>query len=168
MIKNLPATLAGVEFLFERYDKLTVAAYRKAVWEVFCRILEQTPQFTGDAVASWTIGIDAPDWQNYAGTGRYDKVNPKQRGDRAMIEFAKSVNKTKLFQIKRNTKVYIANGARGDTDHGKSSPLYMMDLQDEEYWVAKLRAVNKPYETAAETILLHAWKLDPNELREFL
>ena len=50
-------------------------------------------------------------------------------------------------------RVYFSNMAHGDNDGGKSSVYYMKTMQDINYWQAKLRAVNQPYETAQETIM---------------
>lgn len=164
IVRNLPQVLAGLDIQIEKVKALHVAAFRRAVWEVFQNILENTPQFTGQAAASWNIGIDAPDYTIDAGVGddqhltksaNLSHAGARQRGDRYWIEYARIKNKQRLFLIKAGTKVFITNAALGDTDHGKSSERYMESLQDATYWMDKLRAVNKPYETAAETVALY-------------
>lgn len=178
MIKNLPAVLAALDFQIERVGKLHIAAFRKAVWEVFCNILVQTPQFTGRAVANWNIGVGAPDLtfdpagddQRVTKSGYLAKGKSlRQRGDHYWIDYAKEKNRPRLFLIKGSTKVFISNAARGDTDNGKSSEMYLESLQDPAYWMQKLRDVNKPYETAAETLILfNMRRLDLGELEPFL
>ncbi len=178
MIKNKAQVLQRLDLFVERYERLTVAAFRKAVWEVFCRILEQTPQYTGQGVASWNLGIDAPDNTYDPGvgddqvltkSGYVSRAGIRARGDNYWIEYAKIKNKQRLFLIKRDSRVFITNAARGDTDNGRSSEMYMESLQDPGYWAVKLRNANKPYETAAETLLLfQIGKLDLGELGPFV
>lgn len=142
-----------------------VKLYRQIVWEIFQRILAQTPQGTGLAVANWKIGIGSPDlsWdpsegddQRFTATGNLSRVGRRAKGDPKWIQQALDHNKFLIRQIKAGDKVYISNAVRGDDDHGDSSTAYLADLQEAGYWAKKLRGVNKPYETAHESAIFVA------------
>ncbi len=154
----------GIDLWVKRSEEMFIADFRDLVWAVFCRILVQTPQYTGKAVANWNIGVGAPDesFQDNLGDpreaeqdyrGDWHPVPTQERGDSEWIEVAMARNKPKLALIKRNTRVYFSNNVVGDNDDGKSDVLYLSSLQDAGYWQEKLREVNKPYEIAAESVL---------------
>ena len=155
----------GVDLWVKRAEALFVAEYRRVVWDTFNRILNQTPQYSGAAAASWNIGIGAPDYSFVEYNGKVKTqalpnsafseniLVPRQRGDRAAIQAAQRRNKPKLDLITRRTRVYFNNAVRGDNDRGRATELYLEALQDPAYWKEKLRAVNQPYETAQESIM---------------
>lgn len=162
--------MAAIDELIRRTRDALVAEYREVVWEIFCRILEQTPQFTGRAVAHWDIQVDG-DTSYFQNDSIGKDVNPlsgrhkksgafyKQdtalrRGDSTYIEVAKARNKPKLKNIHRGSVVRFTNNVSGDTDNGTRSEFYLQELQDRDYWLDKLRGVNRPYETAQESIAL--------------
>lgn len=163
--------MAAVDEMIRRTREAFVQDYRDAVWAIFNRILEQTPQFTGRAVAHWDIQVDGNTSyyrHDYIGkvvnpnTGRHKKDGTfyKQdaalrRGDQTYIEVAKARNFPKLALIRRESVVRFTNNVEGDNDNGASSTYYMQALQEPTYWAAKLRHENKPYETAQESI---AWE----------
>lgn len=167
---NFRKDIAGVNEMITRTREAWVDEYRGVVWEIFCRILEQTPQFTGRAVAHWDIMVDGAGtpFQN-DNVGKFvNMLNPTRRkngrftkravaqhkGNPEFIEIAKARNWPKLQQIHRGSVVQFVNAVEGDTDMGASSTNYMKDLQSESYWLKKLRSVNKPYEVVAESIAL--------------
>jgi hypothetical protein len=155
-----------------------MSEYREVVWEIFCRILEQTPQFTGRAVAHWDIQIVSP--EGFVRTpppfddpnvgrvvnmvdprrtkkGRFTKRESAQRkGNPMFIEVAKARNKPRLALLRRYDSVRFVNDVQGDSD-GRPSGFYMKELQDPGYWKEKLRSVNQPYETAQESIGVVQW-----------
>lgn len=169
--------------LIRRARETLVAEYREVAKTIFRRILENTPQFTGRAVAHWQVGIDAPDNsfqdENIGKVvnllkGRHKKDGTFYKQDRALekghptyIEVAWQRNLPKFDQIKRGSKVFFTNAVMGDTDNGESSEFYMQDLQDAGYWLKKLRSENKPYKTVQETILMYRLELAivPGKLR---
>lgn len=171
--------MAAVDELIRRTREAFVEDYREAVWAIFCRILEQTPQFTGRAVAHWDIQVDGNTsyFQNDDIGKQVNKVDPQrrksakhkgqfvkrqvaqQKGNPQFIEIAKARNLPKLKLIHRGSVVRFTNNVQGDDDtggpQGKKSTFYMRELQEPTYWKAKLRAANQPYETAQESI---AWE----------
>lgn len=155
MIKNPFMVNHGIELFMRRVREAPINAFREIVWVTFCRILEETPQFSGKAVANWNIGVGAPDFSYDPHVG--DKVGlhdlAHQRGDNEWIEYAKFRNAPKVKQISRDLKVFICNGVEGDDDNGRSTELYLDSLQDPGYWAVKLRSINQPYETAHEAII---------------
>jgi len=156
--------------VIRRAEETLVAEYRDVAREIFWRILNETPQFTGRATAHWQVGIDAPDLSyqdDSVGkvvnmlTGRHKKNGQFYKADSALskghqdaVMAAWARNEHKFDLIKRRSKVFFSNNVQGDTDGGKSSENYITSLQESGYWVEKLRGVNKPYETVAETIML--------------
>lgn len=161
--------MAAIDELIRRTREALVKEYRDTVWAIFCRILEQTPQFTGRAVAHWDIQIDGDtSYFQDDSIGRVvNIVDPKRRrngrffkseaahrkGSDQFIEIAKARNWPKLKNIHRGSVVRFTNNVRGDTDNGTRSEFYLQELQDESYWLTKLRKVNQPYETAQESII---------------
>ena len=47
--------MAAIDELIRRTREALVMEYREVVWEIFCQFTDQTPQFTGRAVAHWDI-----------------------------------------------------------------------------------------------------------------
>lgn len=152
------AALDGITMFMKKVEEAPIAQFRDFVWAVFVEILVQTPQWSGKAVANWNIGVGSPDynWDDNVG----DKVdlwatNARQKGDQEWIEYAKFRNHDKVYGpggIKRREKVYITNSVWGDDDKG-GSMMYLQALQEPGYWQHKLRAVNRPYEVADETLI---------------
>lgn len=147
----------GISLHMKKVEEAPIAKFREFVWVVFCEILEQTPQWSGKAVANWNIGVGAPDysWNDDLG----DSVdlwgtNVHQKGDDPWIMAAMVRNWPKVQEIKRREKVFITNSVWGDDDAGRASSNYYLEaLQDPSYWQQKLRAVNRPYEIATETMI---------------
>ena len=83
----------------------------------------------------------------------YKKDVAHRKGHDEWIEVARRRNAPKMLQIQRGTHVYFSNKVHGDNDMGRSSVFYMKSMQESTYWLTKLRAENRPYETAQETIL---------------
>lgn len=168
--RNVFQVNQGVDLWFRRVEDMVVAQYRKFIWEIFKRIVRETPQYSGKAVANWNLGVGAPDYDfndSYGdepvmsyltkGTHRwYSGLEaPHQKGDQKWIRVALNRNRPKLMQIERRTKVFINNGVEGDNDGGATaSNLYLQELQDGSYWAKKLREVNKPYEIAQESVII--------------
>lgn len=155
--------------LIRRVEEAFVAEFREIAMEIFWRLLQETPQFSGRAVAHWQVGIDAPDYFRDDSLGTvFNTVQPRQKkrggfykadsafqkGDDKWANVAWMRNEHKFALIKRRSKVYFTNNVHGDTDLGKSSEEYLQSLQDSGYWLHKLRPENQPYETAATTIML--------------
>lgn len=153
----------GVDLWFKQGRGILVANYRDLIWEAFLQILRSTPQWSGKAVANWNISIGSPNfnWDDTAGDeamAHMGKALAHERGDekwmRVARDRARRVVGPKGVNIKYGDKVFISNGVEGDDDGGVGSVNYLQDLQDPFYWHHKLREVNKPYETAQETILI--------------
>ena len=156
---------------------VSLKQFRAAVWALFNELLVQTPQGSGRAVANWKIGLDAPDLSHddtlgdepeildtKAG-GTYARWGHRRKGDRKWIQHALDENRHlveagsrgSVSRIRSGTRVFFSNNVQGDTDHGQSDTNYFASLQKGEYWAAKLREANKPYETVAETLIKFKW-----------
>lgn len=137
----------------KRLQHQSTEAYKDYVWHLFTAILENTPQYSGKAVANWVISTGSPDL-TYDPTfgdepkvamvdGEVQVVPTRQKGDREWILKAIRRNSPRLPTIKSGTPVFISNVVADETGFA-----YLDDL--EINWRQKLRAVNHPYRTAAE------------------
>ena len=170
-IKNLPKVMQGVDLSFKKVKYATDESYRNFIWEVFKRILRETPQWSGKAVANWNLSIDAPNYNfddklgDEIGSAGYNfeqglaerSAATHQRGDERWMRVARDRARPVMRSITTRSKVFISNGVRGDGDE-VGAELYMQALQNEGYWAYKLREVNKPYEVAQESVVIIAMK----------
>jgi hypothetical protein len=117
------------------------------------------------------VGVGAPEFFQDDGLGDFVNVlngrhkkngqfykadMAHQRGDDKWIYYAWERNQHKFDLIHRRTPVYFTNAVSGDADGDWDEDEdynYLDALQDSGYWMQKLRSVNKPYETAAATII---------------
>lgn len=149
-----------------KIEEAPIAAYRKVVLRIFTRIVAQTPQFSGRAVANWNIGINVPDLgvdQNMGDDlemtkGGHVKESTRHKGDPKWMVESLERAKYVIRRIKRGDIVYITNSVRGDSFNrkGGGSAAYLKELQNPATWASRLRAVNKPYETAIESAMFVA------------
>lgn len=162
-VRNKDRVLRELELRITRMRDIPDELYREVVGKVFRRILRQTPQFSGAAVAHWTIGLGSPNTFYDPGLGRSDlrlarsaagETRPLARGNRYWIDVAWRREKPKIEQIKKGRAVYITNGVLGDTDNGRSLESYITSLQDPSYAAAKLRPENQVYEPVQDSV---AW-----------
>ena len=168
MIKNRAKVARDIQIAMDRVADAPVALYRGIVWEIFTRIVAETPQFSGRAVANWNLGINTPDMSFGANMGedidlstsRFKKSTEnfssphREKGDPKWAQEALERARYVLRRIKRGDKVFITNATRGDNDGGQSSEAYLADLQRPGYWASKLREANQPYETAMESAIM--------------
>lgn len=155
-VANKTNTIGQLNVAIRRLENARVAVYRDVVWKVFLRILKQTPQFSGAAVAHWTIGVGKPATFYDPNLGRRDlklmrtmsgELRPLQRGNSYWIDHAIARERPKLQTIQRGSTVYITNGVLGE-----GGELYMEMLQDPAYAAKKLRDVNRPYEAVYDSV----------------
>ena len=120
MISSLRQNLGDIEFAMDKTRFLTADAFRNYVWQVFLRILQNTPQSSGRAVANWNISANSPDFTVYSQGGKieyvsgdnFDKMHSTQgargfgrleshrsQGFPEFIEVAKRRNKVKLYGV---------------------------------------------------------------------
>lgn len=167
-IKNLPQSLQGVDLRIQRVRALPTEMYKAFVWEIFLRILRKTPQYSGRGVAHWNLSVGAPNFTTYSGLGddnteqRRDgqvarSVAAHEKGDERWERVARNRARPIKNAIKSTDKVFISNGVKGDDDE-VGAELYIQALQNEGYWVQKLRLVNQPYEVAKESAIIVAQK----------
>lgn len=160
-VRNKAKTVRDLNLALTRLEESPIALYRQAIWEIFTRIVMQTPQFTGRAAASWNLGINSPDLSFDAGMGDdlkfseagWLKKSNREKGDRKWASESLERAKYVLRRVRRGDKVYISNAVRGDNDGGASSEAYLASLQNAKYWGEKLRLANQPYETAMESAI---------------
>ena len=158
-VRNIFTVNTGVDLAMKKTRDLTADQFRDFVWQVFLRILRETPQFTGAAVANWNLSKGSPNFDYDPSLG--DDLDPymhtaRERGDRKWIEVAQRRNRPILRSITYKDKVFISNGVRGDDDDGRGVEAYMEALQDPAYAARKLRLVNQPYESAQESVIVVA------------
>ena len=147
-------------------EDVTLRRFRRAVWAVFTRLLDTTPQFSGRAVANWNIGVDTPDLTFEDDVGDFDEsVSPigsaRQVGDQGWIEYAKAKNEPRLALITSRSRVFITNTTRGDAfkgDKREGPTYYLLDLQSPERWANVLRDENAAAERVADVMLKQSWR----------
>lgn len=148
--------LIGLEI--KRLQEQATSEYRWFIRSVFERILEQTPQFSGMGVANWNIGINSPNSKFDDSLGddisRRDVDKARQKGDRYWIDVALKRNEAALNSIKPSDTVYITNSTLGKWAKKGRKRYYIEDMQ--QNWQQMLRAVNRPYEVAAESAAIIA------------
>lgn len=147
-------------------EDVTLRRFRMAVWAVFTRLLDTTPQFSGRAVANWNIGVDTPDLTFQDDVGDYHDGGHlmddfRQVGDREWITYAMAVNKPRLALITSRSRVFISNTTRGDAfkgDKREGPTYYLLDLQDPTRWANVLRDENAAAERVADVMLKQSWR----------
>lgn len=184
MIKNQKGVVKDLYAWVDAADGVAIAHYRGGLNALFTELLETTPQSSGRAVANWKISIGGPDLSWDPDVGDSPEVNStkdggmhvtwghRQKGDRKWIDYARFDQGSKLTRGSpkggRNTsknsnrvqlgdRVFFSNRVQGDDNFGGAgSTYYLDDLQHD--WAGKLRAVNQPYQTVAETLLRFSWE----------
>ena len=76
MVKNLSSLERGIGVMMRRVEESYVAEYRQFVWAVFVRLLYETPQYSGTAVASWNILLSDSVGPEGGPTGYKSDVQP--------------------------------------------------------------------------------------------
>lgn len=166
MVKGGSTVSKALQAFAGKADGVILRRYRMAVWAVFTRILDTTPQYTGRAVANWNIGVGSPDLTFDDDVGDLDESvspmgDPRKVGDRGWIDYAIARNKPRLALITSKTLVYITNTTIGDPFRGdkREGPRpYLLDLQSPDRWVNILRAENAGAERLAELMLHQTWR----------
>lgn len=169
LVKNPDKISRGIDLWIGQVRNVSVAQYQDFVWEVFKRILRESPQYSGKAVANWRLGIGGPDLsfddslgdeeavdvvEDKNGQHRSTAVATREKGDEKWARVARDRARKVMLAIRYRDKVFISNNSLGDD--GK---LYMAELQDAAYWSQHLRVVNQPYETAKESIVAVALQM---------
>lgn len=166
-IKNMPQVLQGVDLKISRARALPTKMFQDFVWDVFLRILRESPQYSGKGVANWNLSVNAPNFGFNDDFGDDDtgidknfspvSIAPHEKGDSKWMIVARNRARPIKNAITSKDRVFISNGTRGDGDD-VGAELYMQALQSEGYWAYKLREVNKPYEIAQESFVVVAMK----------
>ncbi len=154
--------LAGIDKWIKDTQEEISYVYQGYVERAFNSLLMETPQWTGNAVTNWRVGIgavnntfddfllrdeertfhsDAPQHQIVEIEPKYKKGHPKA------IMMAKSINRTAILKIKLENNelpdVYLSN-----TSKSLSGKSYIQYLEDG----GNLRAVNNPGAMVAQTV----------------
>jgi len=162
LVKNLPQIQGGIDLWIKRVDETWLAEYKDLVRSILGRLVRQTPQWTGNAAANWNVGVGSPDdsytvfydESDIAGDDGDDLSSTRHKGHSTAVSRALRRNEARIASIRRGDKVFFTNAAQGDDDMGRAGTTYYLEaLQNPTYWAAKLRAVNKPYETVQESLI---------------
>lgn len=159
----------GVDVWLKQVKGVAIDQYRAMVWEIFLRVVRETPQYTGKAVANWNISVGQPDFSFDDSLGDHDDwfdapspedsgTNPedlRRKGDRKWMQVAWNRNRPKMEAIRFNDRVFISNGATGDSDtHNQAEGFaYIEAIQVPGRWRQRLRDENQPYETVQESLI---------------
>lgn len=182
-IKNKDSVVKELYAWVDAAEGVAIDQFRGGLKALFNELLETTPQSSGKAVANWKISVGGPDlsWDpdvgdqpevsSTKGGGLHVRWGHRQKGDRKWIDYARAEQASKLTRgsprgdrnankssnrVQLGDRVFFSNSVQGDDNFGKaSSTYYLDDLQ--HGWAQKLRDVNKPYQTVAETLLRFNW-----------
>lgn len=142
-----------IQIATKRLQNQKTEVFRKYVWALFLRLVENTPQFSGAATANWNIGVGSPEGGFDPGLGVFNtasqnwrgvsKVGVQHKGSRPSLLVAMRRNLNKLVSIQPGTPVYITN----------ETP-YLEPLQHN--WRDVLREVNRPYEVIEQSAVIVA------------
>ena len=160
----------GIDVWLKQVRGLATDEYRDMVWEIFLRVVRETPQYTGKAVANWNISVDQPDFSFDDTLGDHDTwfdppdtkdsghANPedlRHKGDRKWMQIAWNRNRPKKDAIRYGDKVFISNGATGDSTSGNPDEgfAYLEAVQEPGYWRRRLREENRPFESVQESMI---------------
>lgn len=162
-LRNRPKFLSQHELQVRQVEGVATAQYREFVWALFRRIVNSTPQWSGKAVANWNLSVGAPDYSFNSSYGDPTEIvngnfeAPHEKGDRKWINHCLARNRPVYQSIRYRDKVYITNNTTGDPDgvfDGDGAYDYLEALQNSDNWLQRLRAVNKPYETVQESVIV--------------
>lgn len=177
MSDNLYKFNQGVDLWLKQVKTMSHEQYQDLVWTLFLRLVRETPQSSGKAVANWNISIGTPnmDFDDSLGdppietSGTYTHGTKRGlptvhleaahvKGDRKWETVAWNRNRPIKNRIKYTDKVFICNGVMGDekAGDGHTTFAYMQAMQNPEYWAQNLRLVNQPYEMVQESVLIVA------------
>lgn len=147
--------VTGLDQAFLELENQITDAIRGLSVVAWNRTLEQTPQFFGRAVASWTYSVGAPVFvDRSAAAMKLVSYNPRHyndddefagrsKGDREAIGIANAANLGHDSDFRLGDTIYFANGA----DHGEGD--YVADIERGEIG---LRPVNQPGRMASRAL----------------
>lgn len=163
LVKNMAQVNRGIDLWIKRTDETWLAEYRDLVRAILGRLVRQTPQWTGNAAANWNVGINSPDTtftvyydESDIGDDGSDDLEGvgRHKGHSTAVSRALRRNETKIATLRRSDRVFFTNAVQGDDDLGRAGTTYYLEaMQNPTYWAAKLRDVNKPYETVQESLI---------------
>lgn len=117
-VENLAEVMMGIDQWVEAVEDLADTTFRGLTAKAFRYILEGTPEWTGDLVASWRITIGAPA-SGYTPTIFKEAelgglvINPEPFSrvtpNHAAVQYALSIAKGQLAFVTLGTEVYISN-----------------------------------------------------------
>lgn len=133
VVSNLQAFRNSIKSAKGRLDGTVTDRYRKFVRQILKDLALQTPQWSGDLAASWQIVSGAGQVPlTLAATPfkveNFRSIEPKQKGDRAAVNYALQANEFVLKSLRYNSIVSIQN-----------TNSTLNELTEEE-----LRKVNRP------------------------
>jgi hypothetical protein len=160
----------GVDIWLKQVKSVATEQYRDMVWEIFLRVVRETPQYTGKAVANWNISVGQPDFSFDDSLGDHDiwfdppdpegsgVAHPddlRRKGDRKWMQIAWNRNRPRKDAIRYRDRVFISNGATGDSVTGDPNEgfAYIEALQQPGHWRKRLREENLPFESVQESLI---------------
>lgn len=130
------------------------------VW-AWNNILQQTPQWSGALVVSWSYSLNAPHYVDRSedlppaegGNEGFDEdgqffINDfmgHHKGYSPNIAFANTFNAGNDLRFKLGDTVYISNGRESEDDYAEA-------IEGQDYGVVRLRSVNMPGRMAGRTL----------------
>jgi hypothetical protein len=117
-IENIGEVFAGLDLWVEACEELADHTFRGLVGQTFRYVIEGTPEWSGDLVASWRITVGAPA-AGYSETPFKEAslgglaINPEPYSrvmpNAAAIRYAMSIASSQLPQVHLGSEVFISN-----------------------------------------------------------
>lgn len=140
---NLAEFERGLRDWVDKATRYTERVYQGFVLESFYWLVEETPQYSGNAAANWRIGIGQPTYEydteflDRAYEFIPSEFDPRQKGDPEAVNAALTRELPKIRNIRLQTSVYLCNSA---TDEMEGAYIQLLEADEGGF----LRSVNKP------------------------
>lgn len=119
-VLNLEQFARGIERWAEKTEKLVEEVARGLAAEAFHRVVQESPQYSGDFAGGWKYAINRVDISfdslalPFRGAGE-----PRISGDKEAINWAIAQNKWKDNDFKLGDTVYLSNSAEHDEPYAQ-------------------------------------------------
>lgn len=119
-VKNVDQVRGQINRWMERARKEAEDAARGLTVTLLTRLIENSPQWTGDFASNWRYSVGKPDLTYDVGDIPSKlPAEPWQQFSRPAIQLGKAKNRGKEFGFKLGDTVYISNASTHDTTYAK-------------------------------------------------
>lgn len=153
---NAARFASGLQAWMENVEDLVEGVYRGMAVRCFKYVLQETPQWSGNAAANWNFSIgtvdvsfdpeifvSGPTADLGAPTDRLGFIEMRRKGDQVPINYALARNQGQDKLVRLELPIFISNSV----DHGEGPYAWALELnQHPDGGQAFLREINRPGE----------------------